>query len=61
MSRYLLACALLLFVLGCSKTETAKGSGGAKPVMMPNAATENGDGPPEKDLPKVLDLPLYPD
>ena len=27
---------------------------------MPQAVVETGDGPPEADLPKVLDLALYP-
>lgn len=31
-----------------------------KPVPAPLAAVESAEGPAEKDLPKALDLPLYP-
>jgi hypothetical protein len=61
MGRYLLACALLLSLLGCSKPEASKPGGSpGKPMTMPTPATENGDGPPENELPKALDLPLFP-
>jgi hypothetical protein len=53
-------CLSVAFMFGCSsgspKVETAPG----KPVAMPTASVETGNGPAEKDLPKVLDLPLYP-
>lgn len=64
MGRYLLACALLCVpLLGCSpsqKPSPAPGSGAAAPIELPKPAAETGPGPDEKDLPKALDLPLYP-
>lgn len=64
----LVSCGLAALLCGCSPSEPSKPaappvtskSPADKPVTMPALAKETADGPPEKELPKVLDLPLYP-
>jgi hypothetical protein len=46
-------------LVGCSSSTPAP-KPGDKPVAMPSPSKETGDGPAESELPKVLDLPLYP-
>jgi hypothetical protein len=69
MGRILLSCALVLSIIGC-------GSGGSETNSAPASTSEPGavinqpsgipaqeeiaDGPSEADLPKTLDMPLYP-
>lgn len=64
----LVSCGLAALLCGCSPAEPSKPSTppvttknrADKPVTMPALAKENADGPPEKDLPAALDMPLYP-
>ncbi len=65
-----LGCCLAFLSGGCSPSEPSKlqqsppaktsQNPSDKPVVMPDTSKEDGDGPPESELPKVLDIPLYP-
>jgi hypothetical protein len=62
MCRYLLACALLFSLLGCS-SEPPKPVAvhSDAPVAMPARSTApEKPGPAEKELASIIDLPLYP-
>jgi hypothetical protein len=62
------AVAFAACICGCSSSSKpvampGVGDGSAEkkgPVTMPSASVETGDGPAEKDLARVLDIPLYP-
>jgi hypothetical protein len=53
---------LVISLFGCSSSPApaAKVKPEDKPVAMPSPSKETGDGPAESELPKALDLPLYP-
>ncbi|HVT13090.1 MAG TPA: hypothetical protein VHE55_12570 [Fimbriimonadaceae bacterium] len=65
-----LGCGFALLLGGCSPSEPSKmqqippaassQKPTDKPVVMPGPDKEDGDGPPESELPRVLDIPLYP-